>query len=535
MAVGVDVGSGGASAAPRADHGLERPGRQRYAPWAVGATTTALCLVWAGIPAWSGDEAATVVVVARSGEELRAVLANDPALAPYYLLMDGWSTVSTAALWLRLPSALAMGTAAGTLFALVAWVLGHRPAWLSAAAFALMPAVSRYGQEARPYALALAAVVVFVLLWWCYLVGGRARTGWGALAALTAAGLLHAYSLLIGVAVLVAVALVPVVERRRDVLRTGAIAAGAALLLSPYLLLLAGRAKGHPDPGAVSLPGIAEELARLPVSRLSMPLAPALSLIVVLLAAAGIVLALLRLRGAPRAFVAAVLMWAAVPPLAMAALQAVTDRPGVVARYWLICLPAVAIGVALALDRLRGRALPAAAVAVLAALAVPSLAELRTADGHLGERWSVLPRALAVPGIDDVGLLIRGYPERGLAANDPVAADVRTPLNGDAAAEGTLSPAQARPGTPAFDALLRDEELVLVYRTLDGAPLRPVDRLGQPEALTDMFSEPVVVCRWFQDQLVLLGKPDARPATGAAAVADALEALAPEQVSCRAA
>ena len=85
--------------------------------------------------------------------------------APYHLFMQGWTAVAgDSETMLRLPSAVLMGAAAG-LIALVGRRLFDTGAGLTAGLmFAGLPSVSRYGQEARPHAFAIAATVLALLL-----------------------------------------------------------------------------------------------------------------------------------------------------------------------------------------------------------------------------------------------------------------------------------------------------------------------------------------------------------------------------------
>ncbi|TCB97681.1 hypothetical protein E0H26_12315 [Micromonospora zingiberis] len=143
------------------------------------------------------DELATWSAAARpAGGLLRLAGTIDAATGPYYLLMHAWLTVagdSVAAL--RLPSALAMTAAAGLIAVLGQRLWDARVGVLAGLLFAVLPATSRYGQEARPYALATALAVLSTLL----LVDALRRPGWvrwAAYALATAAlGLTHLIAL----------------------------------------------------------------------------------------------------------------------------------------------------------------------------------------------------------------------------------------------------------------------------------------------------------------------------------------------------
>ena len=72
-------------------------------------------------PAWSGDEAATVIVVRRPFADVLRTFAFDPAIAPYYLVSKMWSILPTPEFELRLLSVLAMATSV-----LIFWLLSSR-------------------------------------------------------------------------------------------------------------------------------------------------------------------------------------------------------------------------------------------------------------------------------------------------------------------------------------------------------------------------------------------------------------------------
>lgn len=150
--------------------------------WAVPAVVTfAVCLFRANRPALWTDELATWTAANRSVGELFDMLRNvDAVLGGYYLFMHFWITVfGDSELSLRAPSILAMAMSAGLLAALTRRLLSSsapdggaanttaaRGGLAAGLLFAAIPMVSRYGQEARVYAivimLAIAATYVFV-------------------------------------------------------------------------------------------------------------------------------------------------------------------------------------------------------------------------------------------------------------------------------------------------------------------------------------------------------------------------------------
>lgn len=172
---------------------------------------------WSGVPVWlppalltlavtlTGlgsaqlwrDELATWSAATRSpGELARLAGTIDAATGPYYLLMHGWTRFAgDSTIALRLPAVLAMTVAAGLLAVLGAALVDRRAGLFAGLLFAVLPGTSRYGQEARPYALATMLAVLATLL----LVTALRRPSWarwaGYAAAVTALGLIHLIAL----------------------------------------------------------------------------------------------------------------------------------------------------------------------------------------------------------------------------------------------------------------------------------------------------------------------------------------------------
>ncbi|WP_433533632.1 glycosyltransferase family 39 protein [Micromonospora sp. CA-263727] len=173
--------------------------RLRSLPVWLVPTGVTLAVTLTGLDAaqpWR-DELATWSAATRGVPALLRLAGTiDAATGPYYLFMHAWVTVvgdSVAAL--RLPSALAMAAAAG-LTAVLGQRLSHtRLGALAGLLFAVLPGTSRYGQEARPYALATALAVLSTLL----LVDALRRPGWrrwtGYSVTIAALGLTHLIAL----------------------------------------------------------------------------------------------------------------------------------------------------------------------------------------------------------------------------------------------------------------------------------------------------------------------------------------------------
>ncbi|MEU7801903.1 glycosyltransferase family 39 protein [Micromonospora arborensis] len=215
--------------------------------------TLAVTLTGLGSAQLWRDELATWSAATRSPHDLvRLAGTIDAATGPYYLLMHGWTAVvGDSTIALRVPAVLAMTVAAGLLAVLGAWLVDRRTGLFAGLLFAVLPGTSRYGQEARPYALATMLAVLATLL----LVSALRRPSWarwaGYAAAVAALGLIH----LIALTLLAAHALVvllawwrgPVVagiaapadggaERDRRVWRWVVAVVPVVLLVSPLLV-----------------------------------------------------------------------------------------------------------------------------------------------------------------------------------------------------------------------------------------------------------------------------------------------------------
>ena len=151
--------------------------------WAVpAAVTAALGLYQINVPILWRDELATWSAASRTLPQLWAMVHNvDAVLGVYYLGLHLWMAVfGDSAVVMRLPSVFGM-TGAAAVVALTGKRLGGtRAGLISGLIFAVIPSVSRYAQEARPYAFAtfFAALATLLFLramerptwlrWGCY-------------------------------------------------------------------------------------------------------------------------------------------------------------------------------------------------------------------------------------------------------------------------------------------------------------------------------------------------------------------------------
>ncbi len=146
-----------------------RPLRPLRTVWFWPALATlALGLYRIATPVLWHDELATLTVVHRPRHEILAMLQNvDAVHGAYYLFLHYWITVfGDSPTMLRLPTVLAMAGAAACVALAGRRMFNARAGVTGGLVFALIPNVTRYGQEARSYAfviLGAAAAIVLLL------------------------------------------------------------------------------------------------------------------------------------------------------------------------------------------------------------------------------------------------------------------------------------------------------------------------------------------------------------------------------------
>ncbi|MGC9666980.1 glycosyltransferase family 39 protein [Planosporangium sp. 12N6] len=161
------------------------------------------------LPEMWQDELVTIDVTARSTRQILALLRHvDAVHGTYYLLMHGWVRVfGDSPLAMRAPSVMAMAGAAACVALLGQRLFGRSAGIAGGLVFAMIPAVTRFAQEARSYA----CVVLFVALATLVLLVALERSSvwaWAGYAAcVTAIGCLNAVALSVVAGHLVAVLL----------------------------------------------------------------------------------------------------------------------------------------------------------------------------------------------------------------------------------------------------------------------------------------------------------------------------------------
>ena len=114
-------------------------------------------------PGPSADEAATMLAVNRSWVGfLDLIQGKDAVHVPYYALVRVWASGEGAQQLTsaRTLSAVAMALAAGLLYLIVARRIGILLGAAAAVLFTALPSVTRFAQEARPFALLVLATVL---------------------------------------------------------------------------------------------------------------------------------------------------------------------------------------------------------------------------------------------------------------------------------------------------------------------------------------------------------------------------------------
>ncbi|MGW4564496.1 glycosyltransferase family 39 protein [Streptomyces sp. NPDC004561] len=168
-------------------------------PWLLPFALTA-CLTGYGLTdsLLGRDELVTWDMVNRGTGQILATLQNvDAVHGTYYLLMHAWvGLFGDSVVSLRLPSLLAVAGAASAVGLIGNRLFGSRAGITAGVLFSLLPAVSRYGQEARSYAWVMLAVALATLLLLRALDHPRSPWRWAAYAlGLTGVGLLHLIAL----------------------------------------------------------------------------------------------------------------------------------------------------------------------------------------------------------------------------------------------------------------------------------------------------------------------------------------------------
>lgn len=360
---------------PRTAAGGSRASRAARVDWLwAAALTFVVATVGSGTPQLWRDELASWNAAVRSTGDLIAMLGHVDAVSGlYYLLLHGWVSVfGDSATMLRMPSAFAMAGAAAFVVLTARTLFDRRTAVFAGLLFALLPSVSRYGQEARSYAFVVLAVTAATWL----LVRALDRPSprrWAPYAfAVAAAGLFHIVSLLF----LLPHALIVVLRWWRD--RRGrtvvAFAVTAAVALVPVIpLVLLGRRQVGRQISWIKTPHL-RSIAEIWDSLFGSPL--------VSLAFAA--LALLPLAWSRGRRPAVELLLVGAVPIAAAWVVSQGSTSYFMDRYLLFTVPAWVAVAAAGLAALRPRPLGVAGLAAVILLGLPDQRQLRTETAKAG-------------------------------------------------------------------------------------------------------------------------------------------------------
>lgn len=374
---GGDGGERGVGAAAPA----RNDGRLPVWVWALPATAAlAVTAPWLDRTALWEDELATLSAATRSCSDLgRLVRTVDGVHATYYGLMHVWTAVfGTSAVSLRLPSVLATAVAAALLAVLGARLAGRRAGLVAGLLLAVVPSVSQYADDARPYAPVLAVAVAATLA----LVDAVDRPGrwrWVRYAVLVA---------LLGALQVTATLLV---LAHACVVATGAVQTGAVRTRAAGFVAALGSACVVVLPVAALGSRQQEQLAwiRPPTPGRLLELPPGLFVSASVMAAVLGAAATVALRAGPVRRVA--VPWALVPAVALVALS-VTVVPLTSPRYLLFTVPGWLLVAATATTDRRSAV---ALVALVLALGLPAQTRLR------GDVWYDQPDYRRVAAILD--------------------------------------------------------------------------------------------------------------------------------------
>lgn len=274
------------------------------------------------------DELVTAYTTRLSMGELRRLVGNiDLVHVAYYLLIKVWTALAgDSPPALRAPSVVAMATAAALIVLIGRRLADTAVGFVGGVLFVLLPAVSRYAQEARSYAFvtAGAALATWLLL---RALERRTRLAWVLYgASLVVAGWLHFVVLMLLAAH--ALYVLATTGREDDRRWEWVIAAGAAMLPVIPLLVWGSRQSGQISWIRADIDAVGRFPGQLFGNWQVAALVAALGLL-------GLALALLERR---RAAALLLVTWALVPPVVGYATFSWLHL--FLARYYLFTLPA---------------------------------------------------------------------------------------------------------------------------------------------------------------------------------------------------
>jgi mannosyltransferase len=361
--------------------------------WLVPVLITAILGLWraSSIDLW-WDELSTIDVARRPFAGILATAGHvDAVHTVYYLFMHVWIVAFGASpLSVRIPSVLAMCGATACTAAIAEKLFDRRIAFTAAMIFSLIPGVARYAEEARSYGfVVLGASAAFLLLLRTLEEPSPRRWRiYGAMLALT--GALNLIALLAVAGHAVAVLSKARAEsddratRRREYLKPFAMAVGVAVLID-VPIIVGGMFEADSQLGSLNRATVGDLASMWKDIGSSAPF----SLLVLL----ALPLLLAHRKRGPEL---TVLASATFPALALWFVSLFSIGFDSFARYLLFVLPAWAIVVAVAVDRLW----PARRLALIAAILVTAVAvsvDQLQIHGHLSHFKYDYPSGAVLP------------------------------------------------------------------------------------------------------------------------------------------
>lgn len=344
-------------------------------PLVAGVACFALVMVAIGTRDLWSDEALTVTSTNQLWTSLQQ---RSGSMALYYLLMTPWTEVSLDPVWLRLPSAVLMSVAVALTCRLGMKRFGSRAGVFTAMAMVPMLGVTRWGQEARSYALVMVLAVGAWMLFF-RLMERDSRGGWLAWGACGAA-LVYSHPLggMTLAAQLLSTRAFPN-DPNRATLRMVPGWATLAVLLVPMGLTFLQRTAAQPEwVPPLSRQAISDGLyilvGRNPLTQILIAAA--------LVAAVAVLVASRKGSEHQRWERHAVACWLLFTPVVLLVIS--IGQPLFVERYLLVSLPAAALGLGIAIASIPNPRLQVVASLALVATMVPGQVAL---SNDRGDPW----------------------------------------------------------------------------------------------------------------------------------------------------
>ncbi|MEP9417450.1 glycosyltransferase family 39 protein [Gordonia sp. VNQ95] len=342
-------------------------------------------LIGALVAAWGSwrpslwyDEAATISSVNRTVPQIfHLVDTIDGVHAAYYLFMRAWTLVfGFSEFSVRLPSALAVGVAAGLVVVLGRIVWDNAFGVLCALALLTVPRVMWAGSEARGYAGAMALTVAAMLL--LLIALDRGRWWW---IAYSVTGIAMVVWFFLSITVIPAQIVMILVLRRR-IPRAAVFAMVAVVVaVTPFAWWVFGQRRQIDWLPPMTLDRL-ETLILFEIPDGSWPYLIGVSVVVV----AGVAVAAFRSAAQPWPILIAAASWWLIPT-GVIVIYSWLASPTYTPRYLIFAVPGFAIVVAWAVRAMTGdrRVWQAVLVGLLIALMVPSYLAQRGPYGRTGE------------------------------------------------------------------------------------------------------------------------------------------------------